>query len=345
MRQGWLIALGFTGGIAVCAIGLRLRSVTADVPPPAERMFYAGELREGGAPATGPRDIEVRFHSAATGSGNQICTSNLQANTPLVDGHFRINVGAACVTALAAAQNAYVEVVVGGVSLPPSTTPRPRVAAVPYAAQAEEASGARGPLASRLQVLEAAASNRNFRVGATITTTVPITLNGQTSSATCLQTGANDATTLANDIGASVTPAHIACEGTSGGGACPTGVAEQLGIVFTVPAPGDYEVCAAFSATIGISSPTDYLVAFLRLNETGVSSSTPQTIGRNVQRVGSNASPGELTTPFHLCETFTFASAGEKSVRLFENHTGSGVVRFEVGAGAVRFDVRLASLP
>lgn len=146
MRQGWLIALGFTGGIAVCAIGLRLRSVTADVPPPAERMFYAGELREGGAPAVGPRDIEVRFHSTATGSGNQICTSNLQAGTPLVDGRFRINVGAACVTALAAAQNAYVEVVVGGVSLPPSTTPRPRVAAVPYAAQAATAVTLTSPL-------------------------------------------------------------------------------------------------------------------------------------------------------------------------------------------------------
>ncbi len=142
MKAGWLIALGFTGGIVVCGIGLRLRSVTADVPPPNERMFYAGELREGGAPATGPRDIEVRFHSAATGSGNQICTSNLQPGTPLVDGHFRINVGSACVTALAMAQNAYVEVVVGGVSLPPSTTPRPRVAAVPYAAQAATLSSA-----------------------------------------------------------------------------------------------------------------------------------------------------------------------------------------------------------
>ncbi|MBK7197453.1 MAG: hypothetical protein IPH80_33810 [Myxococcales bacterium] len=146
MKPGWLIALGFAGGIAVCAVGLRLRSVTADVPPPAERMFYAGELREGAGPATGPRDIEIRFHSTATGSGNQICTSGLQANTPLVDGHFRINVGSACVTALAAAQNAYVEVVVGVVSLPPSTTPRPRLAAVPYAAQSATAATLTSPL-------------------------------------------------------------------------------------------------------------------------------------------------------------------------------------------------------
>lgn len=146
MKPGWLIALGFAAGIAVFALGLRLRSVTADVPPPAERMFYAGELREGAGPATGPRDIEIRFHSTATGSSNQICTSGLQANTPLVDGHFRINVGSTCVTMLAAAQNAYVEVVVGGVSLPPSTIPRPRVAAVPYAVQAATAVTLTSPL-------------------------------------------------------------------------------------------------------------------------------------------------------------------------------------------------------
>ncbi len=136
MKPALLIAIGFASGLAASVVGVHFRGVDADVPPPAERLFYSGELREGAGPATGPRDIEVRFHSAATGSGNQICTSNLQAGTPLVDGHFRINVGAACVTALAAAPNAYVEVVVGGVSLPPSTTPRPRVAAVPYAAQA-----------------------------------------------------------------------------------------------------------------------------------------------------------------------------------------------------------------
>ncbi len=146
-----ILALGFIGGLSLGLVGVRFRGVDADVPPPAERLFYAGELREGGAPAAGPRDIEVRFHSAATGNGNQICTSGLLANTPLVDGHFRINVGAACVTALAAAQNAYVEVVVGGVSLPSSTTPRPRVAAVPYAAQATVAAAAAaltGPLAA-----------------------------------------------------------------------------------------------------------------------------------------------------------------------------------------------------
>ncbi|MBK7197451.1 MAG: hypothetical protein IPH80_33800 [Myxococcales bacterium] len=151
MKPTLILALGFIGGLSLGLVGVRFRGVDADVPPPAERLFYAGELREGGAPAAGPRDIEIRFHSAATGTGNQICTSGPLTNTPLVDGHFRINVGAACVTALAAAQNAYVEVVVGGVSLPPSTTPRPRVAAVPYAAQAAVAATAgalAGPLAA-----------------------------------------------------------------------------------------------------------------------------------------------------------------------------------------------------
>lgn len=146
MKPGWLIALGFAGGIAVCSVGLRLRSVTADVPPAADGMYYAGELREGGAPAMGLRDIEVRFHSTDMGSGNQLCTSGVRLNTPLVDGHFRINVGSDCVAMLAAAPSAYVEVLVGGLSLPPPSTPRPRVAAVPYAVQAITATSLTGPL-------------------------------------------------------------------------------------------------------------------------------------------------------------------------------------------------------
>ncbi len=147
MKRGLLIAaLGFAGGLAASVVGFRLRTVGADVPPAAERLYYSGLLLDGSTPATGPRDIEVRFHSAATGTGNQICTSGPQPATQLVEGHFRINVGVPCVTALATATSAYVEVVVGGVSLPPSTTARPKVAAVPYAAQASTATSLTSPL-------------------------------------------------------------------------------------------------------------------------------------------------------------------------------------------------------
>jgi microcystin-dependent protein len=119
-------------------VSLRARAVRASVPPPAESLFYAGTLTQGGAPASGAHDLEVVFYAAATGAA-PICSSGVQAGTPLVDGRFRVNVSA-CASALATAADAFVEVVVDGtIHLPPSTTPRPRVAAVPYAAQARAA--------------------------------------------------------------------------------------------------------------------------------------------------------------------------------------------------------------
>lgn len=197
-------------------------------------------------------------------------------------------------------------------------------------------------LDARLTALETAAAARNFRVGAAITTAAPIIITGPRTPPAPLQSGTSDATMLENDAGSGVTPAKITCEaGVSAGAVCPAGVAEQLGIVFQVPTAGDYQVCASFSATVGIPAATDYMSAFFRLNETTPSSPTPLTSGKNVQRLGSNASTGEATAPFHLCEVLTFASAGEKAVRLFEHQAGTASAGFELGAGVVRFDITL----
>ncbi len=45
MKRGLLIAaLGFAGGLAASVVGFRLRTVGADVPPAAERLYYSGLL-------------------------------------------------------------------------------------------------------------------------------------------------------------------------------------------------------------------------------------------------------------------------------------------------------------
>lgn len=139
-RETVLIAtMALLGGAVTTSLMRHLDSASADVPPVAQRLFYSGVLIDGTTPVTGQRNIGVRFFDMAVG-GTQLCAAPIQ-QVDVTQGAFRANVST-CGDELAGAIDAFVQVEVGVDTIPPIGVARPRVGAVPYAAQALSATQA-----------------------------------------------------------------------------------------------------------------------------------------------------------------------------------------------------------
>jgi hypothetical protein len=120
-------------GAAILAGYFAGRARAAGIPT-MQPLTYSGVLTDAsGAPLTGSKNIQIMFFNAAA-DGTPAC-STLPAAQMLVGGTFQVTLPDACVTAVRASANVWVEVFVDGGSLG-----RTKLGAVPYAIEAGEAS-------------------------------------------------------------------------------------------------------------------------------------------------------------------------------------------------------------
>jgi hypothetical protein len=108
-------------------------------------VIYSGTLEDvNGTRLSGERPIEIKLWSAASGGANALCTTNSQKLT-LTAGRFSITLPDACVESIRTYPDLWAEVLVEGASLG-----RTKLGAVPYALEADRASGAVGSLAQQV---------------------------------------------------------------------------------------------------------------------------------------------------------------------------------------------------
>lgn len=155
-RTSALAALGLCTLVGVVAY--RLGRARADGVPTASPLYYGGVLDDGGRPVEGMRNVTIRLWDMAMG-GTAACTT-VAPNTPFGAGRFRVEMDAACAAAVRANPNLWAEVLVDSTSFA-----RTKLGAVPYALEAGRASGASGPLESRVAAVEALARPRQVVIG------------------------------------------------------------------------------------------------------------------------------------------------------------------------------------
>lgn len=154
-KKIWVVGVSCVGS-ACLTVGYLAGRAGATGIPASNAMTYGGVLVDAsGQPIRGTRNIEVALWDAVSG-GTQKCSTNaatadLDANA----GVFQVPLAADCTKAVHDNVDLWVEIKVGGDPLP-----RTKLGAVPYAVEAQKAVEAQaastaGPLADRLQALEA----------------------------------------------------------------------------------------------------------------------------------------------------------------------------------------------
>ena len=177
-----------------------------------------------------------------------------------------------------------------------------------------------------------------WRVDASISGANP-TLGG--SAVTSYTAITNSGLTLVNNAEGTAT-AQIACATTTEaeGTTCNTAaVNEGIGIAFTIPRAGTYEACTAFAHAIGINSGSNQSNSTFQLVETPNNAQTISQSGKDrVQNGATGGGTDGVTnqTPIQLCGTFTFTSAGKKTIRLMYEQSvgGSGAATNTILADA-----------
>lgn len=114
--------------------------------------------------------------------------------------------------------------------------------------------------------------------------------------------------------------AQIPCSATnpSTGLTCSSG-SESLGIVFNADSEGDYRVCGTVSvewASVGERLTLQWI-------ETPNNAQTILALGNDRKQLG-NAGIADNSDSLDVCGNFTFASAGQKTLRLMHQRSGSG---------------------
>jgi hypothetical protein len=139
-RDLTLLAAGFAVALGMVAT-YHLGRAHADGLPATDTMYFGGTLDENGVLVTGTRDVTVRFYDAESG-GTPVCETAAPA-APLQAGRFRIALNARCTTAVRDNANVWSQLTVGTTTI----AGRSRLGAVPYAVEAQRASGLtpRGP--------------------------------------------------------------------------------------------------------------------------------------------------------------------------------------------------------
>jgi len=154
-------------GAAIAAAFFAGRALAGGIPATGA-LTYSGFLQNAsGDPLTGSHPIQVNFWNAATGGTAPLCQTP-STSIALDAGRFSIGLPDTCTSAVKANPNAWVEVLVDGVTLG-----RTKLGAVPYAVEAGHATSADtattaatanaagGALDTRLDAIEAAALNKS----------------------------------------------------------------------------------------------------------------------------------------------------------------------------------------
>lgn len=138
-------------------------------------------------------------------------------------------------------------------------------------------------------------------------------------------TGITD-TTLDLVLNAGSADAQVPCSSTnpSTGLTCAAGD-ESVGIVFNIPRAGRYEVCGEYTHTLAPGGASAAETAFQWV-ETANNAQTILQEGKSRVAHGSNVASTYHEQALNHCGTFTFASAGQKTIRLFFEQLVSGSV-------------------
>ena len=163
----------------------------------------------------------------------------------------------------------------------------------------------------------------NWKVDANIGGANP----GLGSSNVSSYTGIENATLdLVNNPGLGNISAQVPCSSTNP----PTGLTcaagnESIGVSFVLPAAQDVEACVSFSHALDNGASGNVSTAF-QIVETPNNAQTISQLGnRRLNSENANSNIG-VFHPITLCGTFSFSSAGQKTLRLFYEQTASGTL-------------------
>lgn len=149
----------------------------------------------------------------------------------------------------------------------------------------------------------------------------------------------NSSLSLTNNVGAGIISAQIPCSGTNAptGTTCSSGD-ESIGVSWLQPTAGDVLACATFNAfhasgtSSGVVTSTFKIVETPNNAQTIIQEGDSETMSRTI---GVSASSNNLYFPHRNCSTFSFTSAGQKTLRLmFEQFVVGTVLNSEIKADA-----------
>jgi hypothetical protein len=123
------------GAICMLGVGYRIGKAYASGIPTTNPLVYTGTLMNNGAPAQSPQNIGISLWTDPTSSTSQVCDVPSGAVTIDALGRFSVPLNAACLTAVGANPDLYVEVDVAGAQVGART----HLGAVPYAVEANHA--------------------------------------------------------------------------------------------------------------------------------------------------------------------------------------------------------------
>lgn len=169
------------------------------------------------------------------------------------------------------------------------------------------------------------AAVQNWKVDANISGANPSLGTSSVSSYTGIENGS---LTLTNNTGSGNIAAQIPCSSTNSpsGTTCSAG-SESVGVSFNLPAAGDVMACASFGHNIQTDQTTDVINATFQIVETPSNAQTISQEGKTRVGSGNTASSSntyDVTFPHRVCGTFTFSSAGQKTLRLMYEQSVSG---------------------
>lgn len=173
-RRTELKVLAAALAVAGAFVGVR-SLVYAEGVPDMNTLVYTGRLVEDGVPVNGTHDIRVTLwsHPDSTDiAAHRLCRVVPATDVLVQDGYFRIPLDLddnSCEVAIADHSEVWYEVMVDGMLL----MPRTQVAAVPYALEANRASGAAGDLRRELDELVPAGTIISYAGEANSTTAPP----------------------------------------------------------------------------------------------------------------------------------------------------------------------------
>lgn len=146
--------------------------------------------------------------------------------------------------------------------------------------------------------------------------TINMSTNGSASTYEAVQSDSG----LSVIVGSGSASAQAVCTT----GEAPSGLTcssndERLGLAFTIPFAGQYEVCGTFP---WVSNSTTAVQETFQWHETGLSDDTSVQAGLGTASVrsGTNADTVVSGQNVHLCGVFNFSSVGQKSIKLFHEY-------------------------
>lgn len=173
----------------------------------------------------------------------------------------------------------------------------------------------------------------NWKVDANIHGANPSLGTSAVSSYTGIE---NSGLTLVNNAGRNNLTAQIPCSSTNSpsGTTCSSGN-ESVGVSFTIPQATDVLACASFAWNPSSNASGVVFTAF-QVVETPNNAQTISQEGNSRVQGGQNLNGGTsiaMGIPFRVCGNLSFASAGQKTIRLMYEQAVAGTVTGSTIAG------------